>query len=228
MSSIFIGIDYSIKNSSFCCTDFTTFKWGSIVSDYKFTKNKTRLLEELDSLSDTSIKICEETKPHFVTYSAEQRFKLDRYSKNITHFINLIKSNLNGKLPIVAIEGISFASKGNILIDLSISTGILRYKVLTELLNNDSSRLFIFSPGEMKNAMTCKGNADKFAIFNKFKVDPELDTVKKSELYKFIIENEDRINNGKLIESPINDLIDSYLGVLTLFKSIKNNIKNNG
>ncbi len=225
MNNIIIGIDFSIKNSSACiCTNFETYKFISVCSDYKFTKNKIKLLEDLNYLSDTSIKISEENKEEFTTYFAEQRFRLDRYSKNITEFINIIKLNIpsNSNI-IVAIEGISYMSQGNILVDISLATGILRYKVLTELLNNDSSKFFVFSPSELKVAAGCKGNADKFILFNQFKNNPIIESVKNTEFYKFILNNENRINNGKAIESPINDLIDGFSAISMIYKNFKNN-----
>lgn len=225
MSTIIIGIDFSIKNSSATiCTNFKDFKFVSVCSDYKFTKNKRKFLEDLNSLTDTAIKISEENKEDFTTYFAEQRYKLNRFTKNINEFINLIKLNIPSNItPIVALEGISYGSPGNSLVDIAIATGMLRAKILTELLNNDSTRFFVFSPSELKQFFGCKGNADKFAIFNQFKINPIIESIKETEFYKFVLSNEDIINNGKQIENPINDIIDSYLSILKIYKSNQNN-----
>jgi hypothetical protein len=75
------------------------------------------------------------------------------------------------------------------------------------------SRLFIFSPSELKNAIGCKGNAKKMEIYNKFLTDPILDSVKQSDLY-LALESEDWILKKDQIVSPIMDMIDSFLGVV--------------
>lgn len=208
--------------SATICTDFKTYKFISNVSDYNFTKKKIQLLEDLNCLTDTAIKISEEEKHTFTTYFLEQRYKLDRYVKNISNFIDLIKLNIpKDVVPIVSLEGVSYGAKGSALVDICVSTGMLRQQILNELLKGDSTKFFVFSPGEMKNSMKVKGNGDKLAVYNQFKLDPILETIKNTEFYKFISTNEDRIiiNNGKVVESPINDIIDSFLSILCIYNS---------
>ena len=88
------------------------------------------------------------------------------------------------------------------------------------MLNNQHERLFVFSPSELKNAIGAKGNAGKLDIFEKFKVDPILESVKDSDLFK-AVNSQKWIIKGDKITSPIIDMIDSYLGVVKIYQSSK-------
>ena len=81
--------------------------------------------------------------------------------------------------------------------------------------------MFVFSPGELKNAIGCKGNAPKGDIFNKFKDDPLLDAVKESDLHKAVLREDWMVTNKGDIVSPIMDMIDGYLGVTKFHQILK-------
>ena len=64
-------------------------------------------------------------------------------------------------------------------------------------------------------------------IFKEFIKDPKLDVVKNSQFYDFLSRNKDdksvsSVNaSGKTrVESPFNDIIDSYLSVYKIFKNM--------
>ena len=114
------------------------------------------------------------------------------------------------------LEGISFGSSGNSLVDISQATGILKQQIVTRLLSNKLDRFFIFSPSELKNAIGCKGNANKHDILAKFKSDPIIEAVKSSDLYK-LLHSESWVIEGDKILSPIIDMVDSYLGVAKIY-----------
>jgi hypothetical protein len=82
--------------------------------------------------------------------------------------------------------------------------------------------LFVFSPGELKNAIGAKGNAGKYDIFTQFKDSPLL--AKDSDLHRCILQNEDQILKDLTIKSPFSDMIDSYLAVLKIHESLKESI----
>jgi hypothetical protein len=122
---------------------------------------------------------------------------------------------------IVSIEGVAYGAQGNALIDICIATGMVRKAILDRVLNGDADRLYIFSPGELKNAIGAKGNANKFEIFEHFKRDPKIEAVKQSSLYQLINRYEDYILKGKEVKSPFSDMVDSYLAVLKIHESLK-------
>jgi Holliday junction resolvasome RuvABC endonuclease subunit len=120
---------------------------------------------------------------------------------------------------IISIEGIAYGAQGNALIDIAQSTGMLRKKVLDNLLNNNQESLFIFSPGELKNAIGAKGNAGKFDVYEQFKETPML--AEGSSLHQVLLKYEDQIVKKEVIGSPYMDMIDSYLAVLKIYTSLK-------
>jgi hypothetical protein len=93
---------------------------------------------------------------------------------------------------------------------------MLKQQLANRLLNNNLDRFFIFSPSELKNAIGCKGNANKHDILAKFKSDPIIEPVKNSDLFKLIAQ-EDWVVEGDKILSPIIDMVDSFLGVAKIY-----------
>ena len=216
-----VSIDFSILYPGICiCKDFKEFKWLSVVN----TKPRKADQENLDYLVKNypNIKIektntVRKTHPE---YHITERVKLINYQELISKIITELLHEVGDDEVIVAIEGISFGSKGNSLVDISQSTGILKHELLTQVLKNNADRLFIFSPSELKNAIGCKGNANKMDIFNQFKEDPQIEAIKDSDLYR-AVHNEKWIVQGDKILSPIIDMVDSVLGVIKIYRLSK-------
>jgi Holliday junction resolvasome RuvABC endonuclease subunit len=210
-----IGIDFSILYPGICiCRDFKSYKWLALANT-NITKKEEKNLEDLTTTYPT-IKIYRtetrrKTEEH---YHLTERNKLVNYIEATNLLIEKIKEEVDADEEIViALEGISFGSSGNSLVDISQATGIIKDKLVNQILKDDASRLFIFSPSELKNAIGCKGNAKKMEIYNKFLTDPILDSVKQSDLY-LALESEDWVLKKDQIVSPIMDMIDSFLGVV--------------
>ena len=216
-----ISIDFSILYPGICiCKDFKEFKWFSVVNTKlrKIDKeNLEHLIIKYPNLSLDQTSTIRKTHPE---YYITERTKLVNYQDLIDRIITNILKEIVDDQVIIAIEGISFGSKGNSLVDISQSTGILKHALLTRVLNGDADRLFVFSPSELKNAIGCKGNANKMDIFNKFKEDPIIETVKESDLHKAVL-NEKWIVQGEKIVSPIIDMVDSFLGVVKIYQLLK-------
>jgi len=216
-----VSIDFSILYPGICiCKDFKEFKWLSVIN----TKPKKADQDNLDYLVKNypNIKI-EKTKTVRKThpeYHITERVKLINYQELISKIITEILHEVGDDEVIVAIEGISFGSKGNSLVDISQSTGILKHEILTQVLKNNADRLFIFSPSELKNSIGCKGNANKMDIFNQFKTEPQIEEIKSSDLYK-AVHNEKWIVQGEKIISPIIDMVDAVLGIVKIYQLSK-------
>jgi len=153
-------------------------------------------------------------------YYLTERNKLQNQINVVSNFVNLIHSNLESEISAIAIEGLSFGSAGNSLLDLAHATGILK----THLYHSEFSvpgSFYVFSPSELKKAIGAKGNANKVDIFNCFQTNPIIETLRDSDLFKFIAKYRDEIFDGKTIESPIMDMVDATLGVIKLYQSQK-------
>lgn len=218
-----ISIDFSILYPGVCiCKDFKTYKWLSVVNS-KISKKHRKNLDDLTiEYPSIHINYTDTKREKNSQYHITERIKLVNYLEATDLLINLIKKEVDIKDDLlVSIEGISFGSKGNALVDISQATGIIKNKLVDQILLGDCDRFFVFSPGELKNAIGCKGNAKKIEVFNKFKEDPIIESVKTSDLYKVICK-EDWVTNSKdNIASPIVDMIDAYLGVVKIHQLIK-------
>lgn len=217
---IVIGIDFSIQFPSVCISrDFKKFKWITCVNS-KLTKAHKRLLDDLE-ISNKNIKFIHlpEKKLKSETYSKTERLKLINYSLLVNSLIDEILLEIGDESSIiVSIEGIAYGAQGNSLIDICQSTGMFRIKVLESILNNKAESFFVFSPGELKNSINAKGNAGKYDVYQAFKNDPMI--ANGSDLHKILIDYESDLIADQKIKAPFSDMIDSYLGVLKIYRSL--------
>jgi hypothetical protein len=221
---IVIGIDFSIQFPAVCIAkDFKEFSWISCVNA-NLTKAHSKLLDDVcGQYSNITIRQLEPRKKipkDQETYSGTERNKLSNYSNLVDSLIHEIKLKIgNDDKVIVAIEGIAYGAQGNALIDISQSTGMLRKTLLDKILLGKSEKLFIFSPGELKNAIGAKGNAGKFDVFSVFMENPLL--ALDSDLHACINMNIDNIIKNQQVMSPFMDMIDAYLAVLKVHSLLK-------
>jgi Holliday junction resolvasome RuvABC endonuclease subunit len=216
-----VSIDFSILYPGICiCKDFKEFKWFSVVNTKLRKVDKENLEHLVIKYPNIQLDQTSTVRKTHPEYHITERTKLVNYQDLINRIITNILKEVGDDQVIVAIEGISFGSIGNSLVDISQSTGILKNALLTQVLHGDADRLFVFSPSELKNAIECKGNANKMDIFNKFKEDPIIESVKESDLYK-AVSQEKWIVQGDKIVSPIIDMVDSFLGVVKIYQLLK-------
>lgn len=217
-----VSIDFSILYPGVCiCRDFKDFKWIAVVN----TKVRKKDDEHFDWINSNypNIKILKTSTKRSKSeqYHVTERIKLINYLDLIGVLISAIKEEIkDDKDLIFCLEGISFGSSGNSLVDIAQSTGILKNQIITQLLNNEHDRFFIFSPSELKNAINCKGNANKQDILAKFKSDPIIESVKKSDLFT-LLHKEDWVIEKDKILSPIIDMTDAYLGIAKIYALLK-------
>lgn len=218
-----VSIDFSILYPGVCiCRDFKEFKWIAVVNTDVRKKDEDRFQWINQNYPNIKILTTKSRRKKDPEYHVTERIKLINYLELIDTLTSAIKSEISeDKNIIFSLEGISFGSSGNSLVDISQSTGILKYNIITQLLNHEPDRFFIFSPSELKNAINCKGNANKQQILEKFKIDPIIESVKSSDLFK-LLHTEDWIIEKEKILSPIIDMVDSYLGVAKIYSLSKN------
>jgi Holliday junction resolvasome RuvABC endonuclease subunit len=210
-----VSFDFSILYPGVCiCRDFKSFKWIAGVNT-KVRKIDDDHFSYINS-SYPALKIVKTQSRRYKDeqYHVTERVKLVNYLEIIDLIVSEVKKEVaNDQNIICCLEGISFGSSGNSLVDISQATGILKHQIVSQLLDNQIDRLFIFSPSELKNAIGCKGNANKHDILAKFKSDPILDSIKESDLYR-LLHKEPWVITGDKVLSPIMDMVDSYLGVV--------------
>lgn len=215
---VVIGIDFSINHPGVCISyDYKKFEWLG-VNNTKCTKKKSAFLVDLQQQYEnvTFFDLGEK----FVkgeNYSSTERMKVINMVELSNLICTWIEAKTQGQGPIiVAFEGFSYGSSGNSLVDIAQGTGIMKKDILDRILKRNSNGLYIFSPGELKNAIGCKGNAGKDVIFNQFCQDPKLEIIKETGLHKLVIDNASDIFIKGKVEAPFIDMIDSYLPVLKI------------
>lgn len=213
-----ISIDFSILYPGVCiCRDFTDFKWIAVVNSKVRKKDEDRFDWINHNYPAIKILRTNSKRKKDEQYHVTERIKLTNYLELMEVLISAIYEEVKEDQEIlICLEGISFGSSGNSLVDISQATGMLKQQLANRLLNNNLDRFFIFSPSELKNALGCKGNANKHDILAKFKSDPIIEPVKNSDLFKLIAQ-EDWVVEGDKILSPIVDMVDSFLGVAKIY-----------
>jgi len=216
-----ISIDFSILFPGVCvCRDFKSFKWIAGVNTSTTKKNAGYYDLVNHRYKDLNIFTTKTRRKKDDQYHVTERIKMANYFELVGTLIKEIKNEVGDDDLVICLEGVSFGSSGNSLVDLSQSTGILKNE-LYKLLKGDLDKFFVFSPGTLKNAINCKGNASKVEVVEAFIQDPIIPSAKKSDLYK-LLKNEDWVTNSKgIVLSPIIDMIDAYLGIAQLYKLLK-------
>lgn len=216
-----VSIDFSVLYPGVCiCKNFKEFKWLAIVNTDIRKKDQANIDILNSEYPNLSIFSTTSRRKKDQQYHITERNKLANYLELVNLLISKIKKEVGDDELMVCLEGQSFSSGGNSLIDISQATGILKDHIVLNLLNNSVDRLFIFSPSELKNAIGCKGNANKLEIFSAFIKDPIIQEVKESDLYKLVTTEEWILEKEKVV-SPVIDMIDSYLGVLKIHSFLK-------
>lgn len=231
-----IGIDFSINYPGICITnhELTDFEWIAFINT-KITKKLHKLFEDaMIAYPKLKFYFIEGKQKKTEFYYLTERNKIMNQSLVVSGVTQVIEEILQKNIIItnkaenwnieydpnfqcntaIAIEGFSYGSAGNTLVDLAQATGMLKYSLqMSRLLNPEY--FYVFSPSELKKAIGAKGNANKIDVFNSF-LETTNENLRQSDLFKFITANKDEIFDGKKIESPIPDMIDATLGVLKL------------
>jgi hypothetical protein len=216
-----IGFDFSINFPAACIShDFKTFKWVA-VTNTKLSKSYLHFLEGINlEFPDIHIVNLGEKNNKGLSYSDTERKKLQNQLLLVNTLIDTVLTKVSQKPIVVGIEGFAYGAKGNSLVDIVQTTGILKKTITDRLLDNNLAGLFIFSPSELKNAISAKGNANKFEVFNKFIEDPKIEAARDSALTKCLNKYSTDLVTSSEIKSPFPDLVDSYLSVLKIYQAL--------
>lgn len=216
-----IGFDFSINFPAACIShDFKTFKWVA-VTNTKLSKSYLHFLEGINlEFPDIHIINLGEKNNKGQSYSDTERKKLQNQLLLVDTLIDAVLTKIPQKPVVVGIEGFAYGAKGNSLVDIVQTTGILKKTITSRLLDNNLAGLFIFSPSELKNAIDAKGNANKFEVFNKFMENPKINAAKDSALAQCLNKYSTELVTSKEIKSPFPDLVDSYLSVLKIYQAL--------
>lgn len=202
-----VGIDFSLNSPGFCILTKDSCKWISLhrttnIID-KMIKKDGSPFKVLNDNDNVSINIIEKKE-----FSGEYHEKERQKILNAIYFsefaLDLLAPYLN-KNTIVGIEGLSFGSSGNSLIDISMTTALIRAGVVNRI-NPDN--FYVLSPTTIKK-FAVKGNAKKDDLYNKLIEDRISDDRLKPLLYVLKEYKDLWIKGSGKVENPCSDIIDA-------------------
>lgn len=217
----YIGIDFSLTSPAFCVFKDGKYNWGSLTrtdrTSDSLKKSKDKPYAVLDG--DPDIDLFFLTKKEMPEeYSARERVKIDYFQDIVDVFWYHIEPFIDGEIKI-AMEGLSFASNGNALIDISMATALIRKKIVDKI---GSKNFYVFPPTAIKK-FAGKGNFKKDEMYySLIQKAPEAggnftdftDTIAKH--------SSSWITKSKQVNKPVDDLVDASWICLFLQETIKN------
>lgn len=215
----FIGIDFSINYPALTILKHDKIEYFSFLrpEDYqKLTRHQKEILNILSNI------------PTFKnTILNNKIIKTDNYQTNeLNKVIDAIKLTdiLYGIISTydnyeIGIEGFSYGSSGNVLIDIASYQYILRYKLYT---NNHNFQ--VFSPKTIKK-LAGKGNFNKQQMVNSYINNTvECELLDKCEIRQTIYNNQELFLKTKANIKIWEDLVDSYF--VAKYIQVQNKLNN--
>jgi hypothetical protein len=200
-----LGIDFSLNSAAFCSLSSTESFLGSLYrssdSLEKLMNKKDKSIKELAGFKNLNLNIIDKTQIKGEYHEIERK-KIEEFISRADTFFDMMSPYLNSE-PYVFMEGISFGSSGNSLIDISMATALLRERIMSVIPN---SQFYVFSPSSIKK-YALKGNAKKNELYETIllKSDKRIE-----QIQNILRENKDQwIKGSKDVVAPCNDLIDA-------------------
>ncbi len=205
----YIGIDFSLNSPAFCVFKNKEFFWGSLTrsdrSPESLKKSKDKPYSILDGDPNVDL-IFLEKKQMPEEYSERERIKIDYFQELVDVFWSRIESLIEDKNDVcIAMEGLSFASNGNALIDISMATALIRKKIVDTI---GSQNFFVYSPTSIKK-FAKKGNAKKDELYHAI-IDKKVAETNFSHLTEILDKHKSNwITGSGSVNKPMDDIIDA-------------------
>lgn len=127
---------------------------------------------------------------------------------NAVYFSEVVMDLLNPYLDgstIVGMEGLSFGSSGNSLIDISMTTALVRSSIIKKI---DPNNFFVLSPTTIKK-YALKGNSKKDELYNTL-IEKRIEDNRLKPFLNVLKEYRDSwIKGSNKVEGPCSDLVDA-------------------
>ena len=221
----YLGIDFSLNSPSCCVLNQNKFFWVSVTRSDKNLKSLLKSADKpyavLSKFENFELDVLEK-KAMPEDYSEKERVKIDYFLELVDFFWEKIKNHVESGKTKIAMEGLSFASNGNALIDISMATALLREIIVK---NVGSDNFHVFSPTAVKK-FAFKGNAKKDELYLSL-CGHELPETNLNEFTKTLRMYQSQwITPAKSVNKPVDDLVDATWICLKLFQDMKS-VKSN-
>jgi hypothetical protein len=215
-----VGIDFSINSPSFCCLKGDKYIWGSLTrsdrTEESLKKNSKKPFSVLGDMENLRF-IFLDKKELPSEYSERERIKIEYFLEIVDNLWDAISIEMGDEPFKVAMEGLSFSSNGNSLVDIAMATALLRERIINKI---GVENFHVFSPTSIKK-FAVKGNAKKDELYRAL-VDLKEGGTNMNELTQVLEENQEEwITPKKVVNKPVDDIVDATWILLFL----KNNLK---
>lgn len=202
-----IGIDFSLNSPGFCILTETDCKWISL-------HRTTNIIDKMLKKDGSPFKVLGDNGTVSINIIQKKEFTGEYHDKerqkilNAIYFseiaLDLLDPYLNQN-SIVGMEGLSFGSSGNSLIDISMTTALIRAGVVKRI-NPDN--FYVISPTTLKK-FAVKGNAKKDELY-KALLEKKSEDIRIKPFLKLLSEYKDTwIKGAGKVENPCSDIIDA-------------------
>jgi len=215
-----VGIDFSINSPSFCCLKDNNYVWGSLTrsdrTEDSLKKNSKKPFFVLGDMENLRF-IFLNKKELPSEYSERERIKIEYFLEIVDNLWEAIVNEMGNEPFKVAMEGLSFSSNGNSLVDIAMATALLRERIINRI---SVENFHVFSPTSIKK-FAVKGNAKKDELYYAL-IDLKEEGTNMNELTQVLAENQEEwITPKKVVNKPVDDIVDATWILLFL----KNNLK---
>lgn len=202
-----IGIDFSLNSPGFCVLTKDACKWISL-------HRTTNIIDKMLKKDGSPFKVLGDNGTVSINIIPKKEFTGEYHDKerqkilNAIYFsevaLDLLDPYLNYN-SIVGMEGLSFGSSGNSLIDISMTTALIRAGVVKRI-NPDN--FYVLSPTTLKK-FAVKGNAKKDELYNAL-LEKKSEDIRIKPLLKLLSEYKDTwVKGAGKVENPCSDIIDA-------------------
>lgn len=207
MDNTIIGLDFSLNSPGICILTKGSGKWISL---HRTTNNIEKMLEKdgspfkiFNKSPNFSINVI--PKKEFIgEYHDKERQKILNAIEFSETILDLLEPYLDQNC-LVGMEGLSFGSTGNSLIDISMTTALVRAGIIKKI---NPKNFFVVSPATLKK-FAIKGNAKKDELYN-ILLEKKSNDLRVKEMISILEENKKNwIKGSGKVENPCSDLIDA-------------------
>jgi len=219
-----IGVDFSLNSPGFCILEKEECKWISL-------HRTSNIIDKMLKKDESPFKVFNDVDFVSVNIISKKEFTGEYYEKERQKILNAIDFSeialelLDPYLQddcLVGMEGLSFGSSGNSLIDISMTSALIRAGIVKKI-NPDN--FFVFSPTTIKK-FAVKGNAKKDELYASL-LEKKSDDKRILPLLNILKEYKDKwVKGAGKVENPCSDLIDATWITLYLEENIEKLLKN--
>lgn len=202
-----IGVDFSLNSPGFCILEKDKCKWISL-------HRTTNIIDKMFKKDGSPFNILNDNKCVDINIISKKEFIGEYHEKerdkilNAIYFSDFAIQLLDPYLDestIVGMEGLSFGSSGNSLIDISMTTALIRSAIVKKI---DPNNFFVLSPTTVKK-FALKGNSKKDELYNRL-LETRSDDSRLDPLIKVLKEYKDKwVKGPNKVETPCSDIIDA-------------------